>query len=119
MKESNELFQALTKVVRYLSFDKNVREETQFLRKVCEGQVEDGARGLEFGSSVSSETFCHLVKDWKTLVKAVQEYQEVLKANNIGVENNERQRIEQSARRVGLEVPIGFDNDKESDFKKD
>ncbi|GJD08615.1 hypothetical protein Gasu2_29070 [Galdieria sulphuraria] len=88
MKESNELFQALTKVVRYLSFDKNMVLEDWSL-------------------------------DWKTLVKAVQEYQEVLKANNIGVENNERQRIEQSARRVGLEVPIGFDNDKESDFKKD
>ncbi|GJD08614.1 hypothetical protein Gasu2_29070 [Galdieria sulphuraria] len=87
MKESNELFQALTKVVRYLSFDKNMVLEDWSL-------------------------------DWKTLVKAVQEYQ-VLKANNIGVENNERQRIEQSARRVGLEVPIGFDNDKESDFKKD
>ncbi|GJQ10515.1 hypothetical protein GpartN1_g2306.t1 [Galdieria partita] len=109
----------LTKVVRYLSSNKYAGEETKFLRKVYQGQVEDGARGLQFGSSVPSETFSQLVKEWETLVKAVQEYQEVLKANDIGVENIERQRIERSARRVGLEVPFGFDGTEQKGFKKD
>jgi hypothetical protein len=95
---------------RYFSCDKFVGKETPFLKKIYQGQVEDGARGLGFGSSVSADTFSQLVTEWETLVRAVQEYEELLKANDIGVESNERQRIQRSAQRVGLEVPVWFDS---------
>lgn len=72
---SSKLFRVWIKTIRYLSSDSCVREETQYLRKVCEGKVEQGARGLEFGSSLTQETFSQLVKEWEALVNSVQEYQ--------------------------------------------
>uniref|UniRef100_A0A7S0G732 Uncharacterized protein n=2 Tax=Rhodosorus marinus TaxID=101924 RepID=A0A7S0G732_9RHOD len=47
--------------------------------------------------------------EFKVLLNAVREHQELLKQNNIGVEISQRERIKVNANRVGLESPTYLD----------
>mmetsp|Transcript_10549 Transcript_10549/g.43956 ORF Transcript_10549/g.43956 Transcript_10549/m.43956 type:complete len:123 (-) Transcript_10549:2669-3037(-) len=47
--------------------------------------------------------------EFKVLLNAVRDHQELLKQNNIGVEVSQRERIKVNANRVGLEAPTYLD----------
>ncbi|KAJ8902408.1 hypothetical protein NDN08_006813 [Rhodosorus marinus] len=48
-------------------------------------------------------------EEFKVLLNAVRDHQELLKQNNIGVEISQRERIKVNANRVGLEAPTYLD----------